>query len=111
MQAKELETKDAGAYAWFAAQDARTKSYAASTHYTAQQRLVAERAKNTLQMFYNSRVVLNYRKTQVSIKVFSTSPANPRAIRDLEQDWEARGWLKKTNPRRETIYTIPKNLL
>ena len=51
MQNRDLETQGAN-LKWFAARDARMKSYAQSTSYTEQAKLRAERMRGALELAY-----------------------------------------------------------
>jgi hypothetical protein len=108
MQTQELETRSAGRYAYFAAQDAAVKSYAASTHYTSQQKLNAERKKLVLEMAYYGEVHINYRKKFVALKVANTNVQNRKLLRELEQDFSAQNIVRVQTPQ-GVVYRIPKN--
>jgi len=108
MQTQELETRSAGRYAYFAAQDAAVKSYAASTHYTSQQKLNAERKKLVLEMAYYGTVHVNYRKKFVALKVANTNVQNRKLLQELEQDFAAQNIARVVTPQ-GVVYRIPKN--
>ena len=108
MQTVELETKSAGRYAYFAAQDAAVKSYAASTHYTSQQKLNAERKKLVLEMAYYGQVHINYRKKFVALKVVNTNVQNRKLLAELEQDF-AKQNIARVITAQGIVYRIPKN--
>jgi hypothetical protein len=108
MQTQELETRSAGRYAYFAAQDAAVKSYAASTHYTSQQKLNAERKKLVLEMAYYGEVHINYRKKFVALKVVNTNVQNRKLLQELEQDFSAQNIVRVQTPQ-GVVYRIPKN--
>lgn len=108
MQTRELETKSAGRYAYFAAQDAAVKSYAASTHYTNQQKLNAERKKLVLEMAYYGQVHVNYRKKFVALKVVNTNVQNRKLLAELEQDFAEEN-IARIVTAQGIVYRIPKN--
>jgi len=107
MQTQELETRSAGRYAYFAAQDAAVKSYAASTHYTSQQKLNAERKKLVLEMAYYGEVHINYRKKFVALKVVNTNVQNRKLLAELEQDF-AQENVARVITAQGIVYRIPK---
>jgi len=108
MVTQELETRSAGRYAYFAAQDAAVKSYAASTHYTSQQKLNAERKKLVLEMAYYGEVYVNYRKRFIALKVANTNVQNRKLLQELEQDFAAQNIVRVQTPQ-GVVYRIPKN--
>ena len=108
MQTVELETKSAARYAYFAAQDAAVKSYAASTHYTSQQKLNAERKKLVLEMAYYGEVHINYRKKFVALKVVNTNVQNRKLLAELEQDFAEEN-IARVITAQGIVYRIPKN--
>ena len=108
MKTVELETKSAGRYAYFAAQDAAVKSYAASTHYTNQQKLNAERKKLVLEMAYYGQVHVNYRKKFVALKVVNTNVQNRKLLAELEQDFAEEN-IARIVTAQGIVYRIPKN--
>jgi len=108
MQTVELETKSAGRYAYFAAQDAAVKSYAASTHYTSQQKLNAERKKLVLEMAYYGEVHVNYRKKFVALKVVNTNVQNRKLLAQLERDF-AEEKIARVITAQGIVYRIPKD--
>lgn len=107
MQTQELETKSAGRYAYFAAQDAAVKSYAASTHYTSQQKLNAERKKLVLEMAYYGQVHVNYRKKFIALKVSNTNVQNRKLLAELEQDFATQNIVRVVTPQ-GIVYRIPQ---
>jgi len=107
MVTQELETRSAGRYAYFAAQDARVRSYAASTHYTSQQKLNAERKKLVLEMAYYGQVHVNYRKKFVALKVANTNVQNRKLLAELEQDFATQNITRVVTPQ-GIVYRIPQ---
>jgi allophanate hydrolase subunit 1 len=95
MIAKDIDSKSAGQFAWFAARDARMRNYANSTLYTEAQKLKAERMKLVLEMVYSAKKVhINYRKTFVAIKVDSARIRDAKTLKMAEQDWSNDGITK-----------------
>lgn len=95
MIAKDIDSKSAGQFAWFAARDARMRNYANSTLYTEAQKLKAERMKLVLEMVYSAKKVhINYRKTFVAIKVDSARICDAKTLKMAEQDWTNDGITK-----------------
>jgi hypothetical protein len=108
MQERELDTPNAGFYAYAAARDAAQRSYAASTHYTEQQKTRAERVKLALELMYSARAVhLNYRKGFVAIKLDSPRVVDRANLDQMEKEWSAAG-IAKVITAQGIIYRIPK---
>lgn len=107
MQAKELDTASAGRYAAAAAVSARVNSYAASTHYTAQQRHTAECVKLMLGEAYAGTVYLTYRKRFAAVKIADARVRNTKLLKELEADYVQRGYTKAVTPQ-GVVYRIPK---
>jgi len=95
MIAKDIESKSAGQFAWYAARDARMRNYSNSTLYTEAQKLKAERMKLVLEMIYKAKGVhINYRKTFVAIKVDSPRFCDKKMLEIAETDWVNEGITK-----------------
>ena len=108
MQERELDTPSAGFYAYAAARDAAQRSYAASTHYTEQQKVRAERMKLAIELMYSARSVhLNYRDRFIAIKLDRPTVRDRRNLAVIEADWAATGVVKRTTAQ-GIIYRIPK---
>ena len=107
MVTQELETRSAGRYSYFAAQDARVRSYAASTHYSSQQKLNAERKKLVLEMAYYGQVHVNYRKKFIALKVGNTNVQNRKLLAELEQDFATQNIVRVVTPQ-GVVYRIPQ---
>jgi hypothetical protein len=108
MQERELDTPSAGFYAYAAARDAAQRSYAASTHYTEQQKVRAERMKLAIELMYSSRSVhLNYRKGFVAIKLDSPRVIDRANLAQMETEWAAAG-IAKVVTTQGIIYRIPE---
>ena len=104
---KDLETHAAGVK-WFAAQDARIKSYAQSTSYSEKAKLRAERMRGALELCYiHKEVHVNYRQRFVAIKVDGAQVRRKKDLALLESDWAKEGIIKRTSPQ-GVIYRIPR---
>jgi hypothetical protein len=107
MQHKDLDTQ-AAPVKWFAARDARMKSYAQSTGYTEQAKLRAERMRGALELCYiHNEVHVNYRQRFVAIKVDGAEVRRKRDLALLEADWAKEGIIKRTSAQ-GVIYRIPR---
>lgn len=106
MQATELDSKKAP-LAWYAAQDAKVRSYAASTHYSNEQRLEVDRVKLMMEMMYAGRVFVNFRKKFAVIKIEDARVREPKMLKELEAEYEERGYTKAVTAQ-GVIYRIPK---
>lgn len=108
MQQRELETKNAGFYAYAAARDAAQRSYAASTHYSEKQKIAAERMKLALEMMYSARAFhLNYRDRFIAIKLDRPTVRDRKNLAQMETEWAAAGVVKRATAQ-GIIYRIPK---
>ena len=108
MQQQELETKSAGFYAYAAARDAAQRSYAASTHYTARQKVAAERMKLALEMLYSARAYhVNFRDKFVAIKLDRPTVRDRKNLAEMETEWAAAG-VTKVATAQAVIYRMPK---
>ena len=98
MQAGELDTKSAGYYAYAAALNARMTSLVNSSHFSDAQKLQAERMRLAIDLVYASRGVhVNYRKTQITIKVDQPRVRDRAMLAMLEQDWTGAGVTKRVS--------------
>jgi hypothetical protein len=98
MKTTELENRSAGFYAYAAALNARMTSMVNASHFSDAQRLQAERMKLALEMVYSARGVhLNYRKTQITLKVDQPTVRDRKMLRLLEQDWTGQGVTKRVS--------------
>lgn len=108
MQERDLETKSAGYYAYAAARDAAQRSYAASTKYSDQEKVAAERMKLVIEMMYAARGVhLNYRDKFIAIKIDSPTVVDRKNLKLMESDWTKAGVVKRVTEQ-GIIYRIPK---
>ena len=94
---------------WWAARDAKQRSYAWSTHYSQVQRNVAECMRLALEVLYHhAGVFVNFRQKFISIKVQGKCRAQDRnMLNDLEADWTFTGVTKVKTPQ-GVIYRIPR---
>lgn len=107
MQARELDTKDAGQFKYAAYMDARVKSYAASTAYSEAQRRRAEQIRLGLGMCYAGTVYVTFRKKFIVVKVEQGRVTDAKTLALLEQDYSQEG-ITKTKTAQGTAYRIPK---
>ena len=108
MQAKELETKNAGFYAFAAARDARMRAVAMWSHYTQAERVRAERIKLGLEMVYYAKgIYINPRGKFIAIKVDNATVRDRKNLALLESDYEKAGIAKVVTAQGVT-YRIPK---
>lgn len=98
MQVRDLDTVSAGQYAYAAMLNARVTSVVNATHFSDTQRLLAERMRLALEMVYSSRAVhLNYRKTQITLKVEQPTIRDRKMLKLLEADWTGLGVVKRVS--------------
>jgi len=108
MKEKELETKSAGYFAYAAARDARIKAVAMWSHYKPEQQVEAERVKLGLELVYfYKNIYISPRKKFITIKVENGRVKDPKGLRFLEEEWEAKGYTKSVS-NQGVIYHIPK---
>lgn len=99
MKARELDTKDSGQYAFYAARDARMRNLVNASRFTDALKLRAERMKLALGLVYAARAIhVNYRKTKIAVKVDQAAVKDSKNLRLLEQDWAAEGVTKTQSP-------------
>jgi hypothetical protein len=98
MKTVELNTQEAP-NKWWAARDANMRNYANSTHYTAQQRLAAERMKLALELVYRAKnIYIAYGKRGISLKVDGGRVVDRHELALLEAGWGLVGFIKKVTP-------------
>lgn len=108
MKASDIDTKDAGKYAWAAARDARIRNYANSSLYTEEQKIKAERMKLVLEMLYTAKSThINYRKTFITIKLESPVVRDRKNLKDIEATWDSEG-ITKCISNQGVVYRIKK---
>lgn len=109
METKELEYKGAGKFAWFAARDARMRSYENSCLFTEAEKTRAERVRMGLMLAYNAKEFhIEYRKKFISVKLDKPIVRDRKALQLLEKDYEVFGTVKRVTEQGVT-YRIPKN--
>ncbi|MFM8760892.1 MAG: hypothetical protein ACKOD7_05025 [Polynucleobacter victoriensis] len=107
MKQNDLETGPA-ANKWWAHRDAERRSYAASTHYSEQQKIAAERMKLALDLCYsNQGIYINFRNKFITVKVAGAYIKNKFELLLLEKEYEQRGYTKAVSAQ-GVIYRIPK---
>ncbi len=98
MKAQNLNTEEAPVK-WWAAQDAHMRSLANATHYSAEDKLRAERMKYVLEVAYNADdIYIAYGKKGISIKVNKAQVKNVEVLSEMEKFWEEEGVTKKVSP-------------
>ncbi|MFM8760350.1 MAG: hypothetical protein ACKOPD_06195 [Polynucleobacter victoriensis] len=107
MLTKELDTC-AAPNAWYAARDARMKSYAASTHYTQAERTRAERMRLGLELVYAAKsIYVTFRQKFVTVKVDRALVRDRKALAVLEAEYALEG-ITKAVTAQGVIYRIAK---
>lgn len=107
MKQRELDTREA-TNKWWAHRDAEQRSYAASTHYSEQQKIAAERMKLALDLCYSNKgIYVNFRNKFITVKVAAARVKNKFELLLLEKEYEQRGYTKAVSDQ-GVIYRIPK---
>lgn len=107
MQTKELDTQPAY-NGWWAARDARMRSYACESTYSEEQKLKASRVKGALDLVYSAREIhVNYREKFISIKVEKPVVRDRKNLKLLEEDWTQDG-ITRRDTAQGIIYRIPR---
>ena len=107
MKAQELETKNAGYYAYAAMRDARMRAVAMWSHYTDKQRTRAERMKIGLEQVYSGIVYVNPRDKFIAVKVDRPQVRDRKMLALLEKDYVSEG-ITKVLTKQGITYRIPK---
>lgn len=108
MKSTELETKDAGYFAYAAARDAQFKSACEAQNYTDAQKIVAERMKLALELcYFSTKVYITFRKKFIVVKVNKGEVKDRRNLALLEKDYETAGYTKVVS-NQGVSYRIPK---
>ena len=109
MKAVNLDTDNAGFYAFAAARDARMRAAAMWSHYTGTERTRAERMKLGLEMVYSARsAFITYRKKFVTIKLDQARVRDRKTLALLEQDYTAQGDVTKVITDQGITYRIAR---
>ena len=108
MKERELETRNAGFYAYAAARDARMRATAMWSHYTEAERVRAERMKLALELCYSAKnFYINPRSKFITIKIDNPRVKDRSNLALLEQDYVEQGITKIVTAQGIT-YRIPK---
>jgi hypothetical protein len=108
MKERELETRNAGFYAYAAARDARMRATAMWSHYTEAERVRAERMKLALELCYSAKnFYINPRGKFITIKIDNPRVKDRSNLALLEQDYVEQGITKIVTAQGIT-YRIPK---
>jgi len=106
MKANEIDSKDSGIYAFYAARDARMRNIVNASHFTEADKIRAERMKMVLGLVYAAKgIYVNFRKTKIAVKVDSPFVKDRSQLKLLEQDWEKQG-VTKTQSAQGVIYSF-----
>ncbi len=99
MKANEVDSKDAGMYAFYAARDARMRNIANASRFAEADKIRAERMKLALGLVYSAKgIYVNFRKTKIAVKVDAGTVRDRKNLALLERDWEAQGVTKTLSP-------------
>jgi len=108
METKELEYQSAGKFAWFAARDARMRSYENASLYTEAEKNRAERMRMGLTLVYRAKEFhIEYRKKFISVKIDKAMVYDRKSLALLESDYNAIGVVKRVTGQGVT-YRIPR---
>jgi len=108
MQQQELETKNAGLYAYAAARNARMRATAMWSHYTQAERVRAERMKLGLELCYSARgFYINPREKFIAIKIDNPTVRDRRSLAMLEKQYD-KECIKKIVTNQGVTYRIAK---
>ena len=108
MQEKELSNKSAGYYAYAAARDARMRNLVESSHYSEQQKILADRMALALELVYWAKGIhINYRKKFIAVKVDRAQVRDRQNLQLLEAEYTLKGY-NKISTAQGVTYHIPK---
>jgi hypothetical protein len=106
MLVKEIEHKDAGRFAWYAARDARMKSAINASRFTEAQKIRAERVKLGLEMVYtHDAVTIDFCQKWARVKVHNGTVRDKKNLSLLEGDWAKMG-VEKVISAQAIIYRV-----
>ena len=109
MKAVNLDTDNAGFYAFAAARDARMRAAAMWSHYTSTQRTRAERMKLGLEMVYAAKsAFITYRKKFVTIKLDQARVCDRKTLAQFEKDYTSQGDVTKVVTTQGITYRIAR---
>ena len=107
MKTQTLDTLEAS-NKFAAYMNARVRSYAASTGYSEQEKIAAERMRLVLDLVYVAReIYVTYRKKFITVKLEQARVADRVSLSELEAEWTVKGITKAVTPQ-GIIYRIPK---
>ena len=107
MKTQTLDTLEAS-NKYAAYMNARVRSYAASTSYSDQEKIAAERMKVVLSIVYMFKdIYVTYRKKFITVKLEQARVSDRVSLSELEAEWTAKGISKAVTPQ-GIIYRIPK---
>jgi len=99
MNEKETKNKSAGRFAFFASRDASLKSAVNSSRFSDSQKIKAERVKLGLEYVYSAEeVLITYCQKWIRVKVKNGIVRDRKALRMLEEDYAALGYIKRKTP-------------
>ncbi len=104
MKTIEKETRSAPC-AWWAAQDARMKSYANKSHWSQEVHLKVDRMKVALGQLYAGKIYEAYNPKRVSIKIDQPIVKDRQWLKLMEEEWERRG-VTKTITSKGILYRV-----
>jgi hypothetical protein len=106
MKANEIDSKDSGIYAFYAARDARMRNIANASRFSDVMKIRAERMKQVLTLVYAAKAIhVNFRKTKIAVKVDAGIVRDRKNLALLEKDWEQQG-VSKTLSAQGVIYSF-----
>ena len=95
MKTQELDTKNAGFYAFAAARNARMRAAAMWSHYSAAERAAAERVKLGLELCYSAKeFYINPRAKFITIKIDKPTVRDRKNLKLLEAEYAQKGIVK-----------------
>jgi len=98
MQARELNTQEAPTK-WFAAMDAQRRNTNNKSHFPQTVQNQITRMLTVMDMVYSAKGVYEaYGKKGVSIKIDGAVVKDRKNLVALEQEWTAKGFVKKVSP-------------
>ena len=109
MKAVNLDTDNAGFYAFAAARDASMKAAVMWSHYTSTERTRAERMALGLELCYSaSAIYIDPRQKFISVKVDKPVVRDRKNLALLEKDYEKLGDITKAKTKQGITYRIAK---
>jgi hypothetical protein len=97
MKTYNLKTEEAP-NKWWAAQDARMRNIVNKSHYPEAIKIQVEKMMAVMDLVYSAKGIYDaYGKKGVSIKLDNAIVKDRKNLRELEADWEAKGFVKKVS--------------